>query len=424
VAYPRSLDESSQQFDTFLAEMHEPFLERAGEEGVDDGGSTALGAFLALRFADRAADRADGMAEALAYQARATLDYLDDLEASPEVTHLVEITKVARAVARGKSAHLLCPPMLAFAYWLEQELRLSEALDVVDSVHRITGLEASDVVAATLQRARILRLSGRFDEARAAYAAAGTKAHACGDSHSLLLSRIGDAIVSRQVGNLPASEKALRAVLKDAEQLADDDAQARAHHDLGAALAHRGNHQQALVHYFAAFNLYQPESYRLRALSDVAQAMKALGQVDAATRAFTIVVERSTSPQVRAFAMVDLIGLAGMSGDRVSFHRWRGKIRDVADDLPAEATVDLEIALGLTYRAFGDLPQAQRHLRSAVHLAREWQLNEYLFRAERELEERQVGEDQEHRAPVSAAGREAAEVSAIADQVLTLSFAS
>jgi len=248
--------------DQFLAEMHEPFLERASAGGTDGAGSSALGAFLTLRFADRAAERDDGQKEALAYQARATLDFLDDLTPSPEVTHLVEITKVARAVGRGSSNHLLCAPLLAFAYWLEQELRLEEALDVVDSAQRIGGLTPSEVVAATLQRARILRLLGQFDEARQAYAAAGVKAKAAGDSHSVLLSRIGDAIVSRQVGNLPASEAALRDVLRDAEALDDEDAQARAHHDLGVALGLRRRPEQALPHFFAAFNLLTLFLYR------------------------------------------------------------------------------------------------------------------------------------------------------------------
>lgn len=416
--------ESPTGLNQFLAEMHEPFLERASAGEADGAGSSAVGGFLTLRFADRAAERADGQKEALAYQARATRDFLDDLPPSPEVAHLIEITKVARAVARGSSNHLLCAPLLAFAYWLEQELRLEEALDVVNSVQRIGGLTPSEVVAATLQRARILRLLGQFDEARQAYAAAGVNAKAAGDSHSVLLSRIGDAIVSRQVGNLPASEKALRDVLKDAEALDDQDAQARAHHDLGVALDHRERPVEALTHFFAAFNLYQPETYRLRALSDVARAMKALGYQAAATRAFTLVVKSTTSLQVRTYAMLELLELAGMSRNRISFQRWHRELNALPDALPPETTVDFEIKLGLGYRAFGNVRLAKRHLQSAARLAEECQLSEYAFGAESALRELAAGEEQEAVPPVPARGHDAPEVSAIAEKVLSLRFGS
>ncbi|HEX9580034.1 MAG TPA: hypothetical protein VF970_02930, partial [Gemmatimonadales bacterium] len=407
--------ESPAGLDRLMAEMHEPFLERASSE--ETGGSAALGGFLTLRFVDRVVDRTPNDTKALAYQARATLDYLADFEPSPEMTHLQNITRVAGAVARRASQHLLCAPLLAFAYWLEQELRLNEALDVVDTTQRIgQGLKPGEVVSVLLQRARILRLLGQFDDARRAYAAAGEKAGAVGDSHSVLLGRIGDAIVSRQVGNLPASEVALRAVLRDAEALGDEDAQARAHHDLGVALDHRDHAVEALGHFFAAFNLYQPETYKLRALSDVARAMKALGHNDAATQAFTIVVESSTSAQVRTFAMVELVELAGLSGDRVSFHRWRHEISNLSDALPAEVAVDLDLRLGLAYRAFGNLRSAQRHLRAAVRLAREWKLNEYVFGAETALQELAAGEDQKAKPCVPARRHEAPEVSAIAEK--------
>ena len=415
--------ESPAGLDRLMAEMHEPFLERASSE--ETGGSAALGGFLTLRFVDRVVDRTPNDTKALAYQARATLDYLADFEPSPEMTHLQNITRVAGAVARRASQHLLCAPLLAFAYWLEQELRLNEALDVVDTTQRIgQGLKPGEVVSVLLQRARILRLLGQFDDARRAYAAAGKQADAVGDSHSVLLSRIGDAIVSRQVGNLPGSEVALRAVLREAEAMSDEDAQARAHHDLGVALDHRNRPAQALAHYFAAFNLYKPETFKLRALSDVAHAIKGLGHHDAATRAFTLVVERTTSAQVKMYAMLELLELAGVSRNRVSFQRWRRQVQVLADSLPAETAVDFEIKLGKGYREFGNVRLARRHLRSAARMAGEWQLNEYVFRAEQALRALLAGEDQEAVPPISAREAVTPEVSAIAEQVLSLSFAS
>ncbi|HWP37042.1 MAG TPA: hypothetical protein VNL18_05745, partial [Gemmatimonadales bacterium] len=173
--------------------MHEPFLQRASDPALSGDGREALGAFLTLRLADRAGERTGGDEDALAYQARATREYLQDLAPCEEVTHLSEIVRIAAAVGRGKSTHLLCAPLLAYAYWLEQELRLEEALDVVETAQRIKHLLPQEVVSSMLQRARIQRLAGRLHEAREAYTTARARADEIGDRHSVLLSRIGDA---------------------------------------------------------------------------------------------------------------------------------------------------------------------------------------------------------------------------------------
>jgi tetratricopeptide (TPR) repeat protein len=370
----------------FWVGMHEPFLERASDPELAGDDRIALAGFLTLRFADRAGDFREEEKEALAYQARATNDYLDDLEPSEEVTHLREIVRVATAVGRGKSTHLLSAPLLAFAYWLEQELRLAEALDVVETAQRIKGLTPSEVVRSSLQQARIQRLTGRLDEARRTYAAAGARAEEMGDRHSVLLSRIGDAIVSRQLGNLPASESALRDVLKRAEACGDEDAQARAHHDLGLVVLYRGRAQESVPHLHQAFEMYEQRSYKVRALSDIGEAFKRLGHYSAARDAFRLVMSAATQ-QMRAYTMVALLELSALSRDRVAFARWRRELEQVRQQLPPERLVDYDLQVGLGLIAFGEHRKARQYLKDAVSNAERFGIHEYGFMAERALKE-------------------------------------
>jgi len=158
--------------------LHEAFLARAAEPGNEQG-RHALGAFLTLRLADRF-DPSDEPAHplALAYQVRATRDYLTDLEPqNVESNHLLQVVRMADAVQQGKSRAILWPPLLSYASWLEQELQLGEALDVVETALRLNdGKAPTEEIAALLQRARILRSLGQLDEATASYEAARVRA--------------------------------------------------------------------------------------------------------------------------------------------------------------------------------------------------------------------------------------------------------
>lgn len=368
--------------------LHEPFLERAADPALVDSGQTSLAAFLTLRLMDRfAAGAYPTPPEALEYQTQATRDYLLDLQTQgPEEGHLLEIVRVADAVRTGSKRRLLWQPLHAYAYWLEQELRLSEALDVVDTGLRLTdGETVSEETAARLQRGRILRLMGRLDEARDAYEAARASAVSVGDMHSALLGRIGDALVIQQLGNLPACEAALRNILRDAEELDDRDASARVHHDLGAVLVHRGHAREAIGYLFRAFELYEQAEYKLRALSDVGEALKCEGHYSASKDAFMLVLKGRAKPQTRATNMIMLLELCALTGDRVGFARWAHDIAAMATEMPPERVADFELQLGRGHAMFGHRGKAKVSLNRALALAQQYQLNEYAFRTREAL---------------------------------------
>ncbi len=385
--------------------LHEAFLARAAEPGNEDG-RHALGAFLTLRLADRF-DPSDEPAHplALAYQVRATRDYLTDLEPQDvEATHLLQVVRMADAVQQGSSRAILWPPLLAYASWLEQELWLPEALDVVETALRLDDAAApGEAIAALLQRARILRLLGRLEDAKQSYEAARVRAVAMGDTHSQLLGRIGQAIVMRQVGNLSGSEKTLRVILKDAEAARDQDAEARAHHDLGAATNQQGRVAEALVHFFEAFERYDRPGDKLRALLDVGDSLTRLGMHKAAEDAFALVLAWSPSVQQRAAAMEQMLELSGLTGNRLAFEHWYRELRSLDDQLPVIMSADFELALGCGYHRFGQRTRAQRHLRRALELAETNSLNELAFRAEEALKMLERAPEEERPRPTTQA---------------------
>ncbi|MBI4419919.1 MAG: hypothetical protein HY560_03770, partial [Gemmatimonadetes bacterium] len=217
--------------------LHVPFLEQASD-GKEELRSHALGAFLTLRMIDRVAeaDAKELSGTALAYQINACLNYLKELHPqTKEVSHLLEIVKVAKRVNTNRRRHLLWSPLLAFAYWLEQELRLDEALDVIHTALQLSDGHASEV-AAYLQKGRVLRQASRFDESVAAYAEADRFAEARGDYRSQMVSRIGRAVVRQKTGALRAAEGDLRSVLAEAKRSGDRYVEARATHDLAATV--------------------------------------------------------------------------------------------------------------------------------------------------------------------------------------------
>ncbi len=118
---------------------------------------------------------------------------------------------------------LLFPALFAYAHYLEDEMCLEEALDVLETLERVGGdkYRAEDRVAARLRVARVLRKLTRFDEAERMYAEAEALAAGIGDTHSRLLSRIGHAEAVRGRGNLGDAESSLHLILREVAALAD-----------------------------------------------------------------------------------------------------------------------------------------------------------------------------------------------------------
>lgn len=365
--------------------LHEPFLRRAADAADGHESGVALGGFLTLRLADIFDQRLDTLsADALIYQIQATADYLHDLHpVTAEVKHMQEIVRTAHSAFERRNRRVLWPPLLAYAFWLEQEIRLDEALDVLDTAMRLSVEEpGEEEVATMLQRARVLRLSGALDEARDEYAAAGELAMRIGDAHSERLSRIGRGIVLQVRGNLPESERVLKEVLKNARAAGDRDAEARACHDLAGTYHHMRRFLDGVPLAFRAFQLYEHVLPRLRALSDLGQILLELDRIDAAEDAFQVVVDQARDTVVEANAMNELMYIASRRGDRVGFERWRKILDNRLATLPPEAQTDYHLKVGRGLAHFGDSARAREEFERALELADVHRMHQFAFQAE------------------------------------------
>jgi tetratricopeptide (TPR) repeat protein len=261
-----------------------------------------------------------------------------------------------------------------------------------------------------------------FDLARRSYRSARKKATARGDTHSVLLSRIGEAIILKQVGNLAGSRRALRRILAEAEAVGDRDAQARCHHDLGAVYMHLEQTKSAIREIFTAFELYAQPRQKLRALSDLGEAFKREKQYEAARDAFLLVLNGPTSGEMRCWAMIALLELCSLTRDRLGFAHWKRELSALANTLPVEALADFHLQLGLGHARFGNLQAARAALMESLQISRSYNLWEYVSRAECALETLSAGSTPDAEPKRRASGGHASrEVAKIAKRLRSLS---
>ena len=192
---------------------HAVFLKRlaGAPTATSVDGRLGNGAFLALRLVDLLGPGSEpAHPDAFRYQHAATERMCRELPAtSTETGHLTGLVRSAAEAFRSRNPGQVIPALLAYAHHLEDELRLEEALDVLESLVAVGAerLGCSDAIAAQLRIGRVNRKLNRFDAADMAYALAGLLAEAAGDVHSAFLSRVGRALSVQARGNLAMAEQ-------------------------------------------------------------------------------------------------------------------------------------------------------------------------------------------------------------------------
>ena len=400
--------------------LHEPFLERASE---GDERGHALGAFLTLRLVDRIAEDPQALkSEALLYQLKAAATYLEEVyPATEDINHLREIVRVASTVNETGNKRLLWAPMLAFAYWLEQQIRLDESLDVLDSTLALNGEGSIDEkISANLQRGRVLRSASRFEDANVAYGFAEQMANLKGDLRSQMVGRIGRSVVMQKTGDLPASETLLKDVLQVSRQSGDVYIEARAAHGLSVTLWLMNRLTEAVNLGYTAFELYSDKPDQMRALSDVGMILKDLDLYTPAKEAFLCVLESDPAPSVRVNLALELLELSSHVQDRVGFERWRRELEEISDTLPPAERVDYEVKLGSGLAAFGGDREAAVHVERGLGLAQQARLGQRVFEAERLLKELRAGKASRIASPAYAEPEVAPEMQSAIDALFAL----
>jgi tetratricopeptide (TPR) repeat protein len=345
------------------------------------------GAFLVLRLADLLSpDRDTVQDDAFRYQWAATERYCTELEVEgPEGVHLSGLVHAVKEVHRQNDPRLLSPVFLAYALFLEEAAHYDEAADALETLLRVGGdrLSIADRTAAWLRLGRARRKVARFDEADQAYVRAAELAANTGDASSVLLSRLGQANVLHGRGNLAEGERALRAILEDAQRQSLRTIEALAHHQIGSLLDVRGQVFEGIPHLWKAYELYEDDASRLRALSDLGMDFLAMGDADSAERALTEVVRRSSQQEAVLNAMVELMHSASYRRDRLTFGRRRAECEARVADMPPNVLTDYCLKAGIGFARFGNFNKARGLLAEALAIAAEHGLHEFEFRIER-----------------------------------------
>jgi len=368
---------------------HAVFLHRIADPVSGQARDSRLGqgAFLALRLIDLlASERDPAHPDAFEYQWTATERFCRDLRrVSTEGSHLQGLVASAGQAHRHRDVRLLTPGLFAYAHLLEDSLHLEEALDVLEALRVVVGgrLSDADAVALSLRAGRVNRKLNRFDDADAAYTEAGERAHAIADRYSELLSRIGRAVTTQSRGNLVEAERRLAQVLADARKAGESQAEAHAEHNLATVLQHRGSPDVALLHVWRAYELYEDEEGRVRALNDVGLMLLALGDAVAAERALTEVVRRGSKGDSAANALIELMHCASFRRDRVAFERHRSRCEEVKADMPPNILADYYLKAGIGRARFGQFRRATAMLQRALTIAEDAGLHAMVFKIER-----------------------------------------
>ena len=367
---------------------HAVFLHRLAGESPSSALEPRLGraAFVALRLVDLlGAEYTTLHPDAFHYQYVATARCCRDLPpGATERSHLAGLVQGTHDAFEQGSVGLVLPALFAYAHYLEDEMRLEEALDVLDTLLQVGGekLPPTDAVGARLRRARVYRKLNEFDAAEQSYAEGGALAATIGDTHSELLSRIGRADTMRGRGNLVEAESSLRDILVDAERLQDREARARAHQVIAVVLSTRGQPAEAIPHEWRAFQLYDDDLSRSRTLADLGVMLSIVGDIEGAERALSQVLRRG-SPEAVSNALIELMHCASYRRDRVGFERWREQCDARRESMPPNVLVDYILKAGIGRARFAQFDRAERLLANALRIADEAGLHEFTFRIER-----------------------------------------
>ena len=246
--------------------------------------------------------------EGFAWQVAAVRRHLSDLPGeAPEAAHLRGITDAVPADPMPTPALRLC--LTAYAYFLEHEARLDEALDVLGLAGRAhgTAVPPAEFSAIALFAGRLNRLLARWPAANTCYERAEEAASSVSDSVTTLRSRLGRCAVLRGQGNLPLALTNTKAVADEAGVLNLPEIQAMAYTDLGAVYALQGAQDQAVISNYRAFTLTEDPVQRMRILGDLGVGLLHLNAYETARLAFEIVAGSQASLLVRTNAILELM---------------------------------------------------------------------------------------------------------------------
>jgi tetratricopeptide (TPR) repeat protein len=361
----------------------------------------------------------DGVAlDGFRWQLEAVRRHVEELPVdAPETAHLAGV--VAAVPAEGRSTPSLWMSLTAYAYFLEHEGRLEESLEMLTLAARSQGpgTPAPDFTAYALFAGRLNRQLARWDVASACYGAAEEAAARIGDSLSMLRGRLGQGAVHRGQGNYPAARTMAESVVREAAELELTDAQALAYADLGSIYSLQGLRLEALEAHYKAFRFSRETPQRMRVLGDLAIGLSEIGAIEPARLAFQIVADSTASLLVRANALLELMDLESVAGNRVAFERCRAAAEEYRSRMSPSMSVDYQYKMGVGLARFDQPGRARTALTTALELAEHHRLNAWYFKIEQALKSLAEAADQQ---PAIRRASELSEAPAVREMAIGL----
>lgn len=340
------------------------------------------------RLVDRLLSGLEGVEaqEGFAWQVAAVRRHLGDLPGeAPEAAHLRGITEAVPGEPTPTPALRLC--LTAYAYFLEHEARLDEALDILGLAGRAHGASVppAEFASIALFAGRLNRLLARWAAANTCYERAEHAAVSIGDMVTVLRSRLGRSAVLRGQGNLPLSHTMAEEVAERAKAAGLREVEAMAWSDLGAVLVLQTRLEESVRAKYRAFCLTEDSLNRMRVLGDLGVGLVQLRAYESARLAFEIVAGSNTSFLVRTNAVLELMDVESALSNRVAFERRRAEAEASRDRMPPSMAADFHFKAGVGLSRFGRHKRAKEFLGAGLRLAEEHRLNVWYFKFENEL---------------------------------------
>jgi len=368
---------------------HLPYFERLAALEESSAEFRALRAGLVtLRLVDAWMTEGRHVVSADAWGLRAVREAIAEMD--PRATTRALLTSAVDAMEPGDPSErlaLVLPRLVAYARALRFEGEWDLATDVYRTIlaHAEPMRHADTVITADLQLAAGLRTMARWDEARDAYREAGELAMMTGDMLNVLKSRIGEANVHTDRGNLPEAERILDQAIVDAGALGMTEVRALALQDRAFTAHRRGDFDAAVAMQHQALQDVREGSIRDRLLADMAASFFEIGLRTAARDANLVLAATAVEQYTRWQATINLMELAGVDRFEPLFEQYRRELATAP--LPPILSAWYFFYVGQGHRMFAHTDQARAAFERSVEIAQRNNLSQVLFQSEQALGE-------------------------------------
>src|ERR671932_997440 len=228
--------------------QHIPFFEALSStaEGTSNWRATSAG-LVTLRLFDAWVEDGQSAVSGDSWGLRAVREAIAAVDR--RCTHRALLTSVVDAMVAVPTVRIatVAPRLMAYARALQLDAHWPLAVDVYRTViaHAHPVEDADVVVTANMQLGACLRTLAEWDEAAEAYATAGQIAALTGDLMNVLRSRVSEANIAIDRGNLPQAEAILDETIARAREAQLAETTALALHAKSHVAHQRGEYELA-----------------------------------------------------------------------------------------------------------------------------------------------------------------------------------